>query len=76
MENVSEEVSNILETAMEDHKMTDGELPNVIKDEGPEYKQPGMKKKKKKKRQIENCAENGMIALIVTSFYMSVILFP
>ncbi|XP_015675771.1 ATP-dependent RNA helicase DDX18 [Protobothrops mucrosquamatus] len=59
MENISEEVSNILETAMEDHKMTDGELPNVIKAEEPECKQPGMKKKKKKKRQIENCAENG-----------------
>ncbi|XP_070813142.1 ATP-dependent RNA helicase DDX18 [Pituophis catenifer annectens] len=55
VENVSEEVSNISETAM-----TEGELPDVTKSEEPECKQSGMKKKKKKKkRKVENCAENG-----------------
>ncbi|XP_034279645.1 ATP-dependent RNA helicase DDX18 [Pantherophis guttatus] len=54
VENVSEEVSNISETAM-----TEGELPDVTKAEESECKQSGMKKKKKKKRKVENCAENG-----------------
>ncbi|XP_032076376.1 ATP-dependent RNA helicase DDX18 [Thamnophis elegans] len=58
VENVSE-VSNISETAMKDHKMTEGDLPDVTKAEEPDGRQPGMKKKKKKKRKIENCAENG-----------------
>ncbi|XP_013912027.1 PREDICTED: ATP-dependent RNA helicase DDX18 [Thamnophis sirtalis] len=57
VENVSE-VSNISETAMKDHKMTEGDLPDVTKAEKPDGRQPGMKKKKKK-RKIENCAENG-----------------
>lgn len=65
VENVSE-VSNISETAMKDHKMTEGDLPDVTKAEEPDSKQPGMKKKKKRK--IENYAENGMIALIFASF--------
>ncbi|ETE72588.1 ATP-dependent RNA helicase DDX18, partial [Ophiophagus hannah] len=60
VENVSEEVCNISETAMKDHKVAEGELPDVTKAEEPECKQPGMKKKKKKKkRKTENCAENG-----------------
>ncbi|KAG8125127.1 hypothetical protein E2320_020425, partial [Naja naja] len=59
VENVSEEFSNISKTAMKDHKVTEGELPDVTKAGEPECKQPGMKKKKKKKRKTENCAENG-----------------
>uniref|UniRef100_A0A8C5SCA2 ATP-dependent RNA helicase n=1 Tax=Laticauda laticaudata TaxID=8630 RepID=A0A8C5SCA2_LATLA len=48
-----------LETSMKDHKVTEGEFPDVTKAEERECKQPGMKKKKKKKRKTENCAENG-----------------
>ncbi|XP_026570406.1 ATP-dependent RNA helicase DDX18 [Pseudonaja textilis] len=59
VENVSEEFCNVSETAMKDHKVTEGELPDVTKAEERECKQPGMKKKKKKKRKTENCAENG-----------------
>ncbi|XP_058050406.1 ATP-dependent RNA helicase DDX18 [Ahaetulla prasina] len=58
VENVSEEVSNLSETAMKDPKMTEGELLDVTKAEEAECKQSG-KKKKKKKRKVENCAENG-----------------